>query len=93
MPIVEITMIEGRTPEAKRRLIAKVTDAIEESIAAPRESIRIILREIPALHFGGGREDQGKDRSATRLTGAVGQSVNKTGGYNDRICPWDAARS
>ena len=52
MPIVEITMIEGRTPEAKRRLIAKVTDAIEESIAAPRDSIRIILREIPALHFG-----------------------------------------
>ena len=37
MPIVEITMIEGRTPEAKRRLIARVTDAIEESIAAPRE--------------------------------------------------------
>ena len=27
MPIVEITMIEGRAPEAKRRLIAKVTDA------------------------------------------------------------------
>jgi len=52
MPIVEITMIEGRAPEAKRRLIAKVTDAIEESIAAPRDSIRIILREIPALHFG-----------------------------------------
>ena len=37
MPIVEITMIEGRTPEAKRRLIAKVTDAIVEAIEAPRE--------------------------------------------------------
>ncbi len=52
MPIVEITMIEGRTPEAKRRLIAKVTDSIIEAIDAPRDSIRIILREIPALHFG-----------------------------------------
>jgi 4-oxalocrotonate tautomerase len=53
MPIVEITIIEGRAPDAKRRLIAKVTDAIEESIAAPRDSIRVILREIPALHFRG----------------------------------------
>ena len=52
MPIVEITMIEGRTPDAKRRLVAKVTDAIVESIEAPRESVRIILREIPGLHFG-----------------------------------------
>ena len=52
MPIVEITMIEGRSAEAKRRLIAKVTDSIIEAIDAPRNSIRIILREIPALHFG-----------------------------------------
>jgi 4-oxalocrotonate tautomerase len=52
MPIVEITMIEGRSAEAKRRLIAKVTDSIIEAIDAPRDSIRIILREIPALHFG-----------------------------------------
>jgi len=54
MPIVEITMIEGRSAEAKRRLAAKVTDAIVEAIEAPRESIRVILREIPALHFAVG---------------------------------------
>ena len=38
MPIVEITMIEGRSPEAKRRLIVKVTDAIEDS--SRRRAIR-----------------------------------------------------
>lgn len=52
MPIVEITIIEGREADKKRRLIAKVTDAIVEAIDAPRESVRIILREIRALHFG-----------------------------------------
>ena len=52
MPIVEITLIEGRSAPAKRRLIEKVTDAVVESIEAPRESVRVILREIPALHFG-----------------------------------------
>ena len=52
MPIVDITLIEGRTPEAKTRLIAKVTDAVVEAIAAPRDSVRVILREIPGSHFG-----------------------------------------
>jgi len=61
MPIVEITLIEGRSPEAKRRLVAKVTDAIVEAIEAPPEAVRIILREIPALHFGvAGRVREGQ---------------------------------
>ncbi len=54
MPIVEITLIEGRSVEVKRRLIAKVTDGIIEAIDAPRESIRIILREVPPEHFAVG---------------------------------------
>jgi 4-oxalocrotonate tautomerase len=54
MPIVEITMIEGRSEEAKLRLHAKVTDAIHEAIDAPKESVRIIIREVPPLHFSAG---------------------------------------
>ena len=54
MPIVEITLIEGRTAEAKRRLIAKVTDVIVEAIDAPKDSVRIILPEIPPSHFAAG---------------------------------------
>jgi 4-oxalocrotonate tautomerase len=51
MPIVEITLIEGRSEEAKLRLHAKVADAVVEAIGAPRETVRVILREIPSLHF------------------------------------------
>lgn len=65
MPIVEITMIEGRTPEAKRRLIAKVTDAIVEAIDAPIDSVRIILREVPALHFGAAGKTKEKPPAPT----------------------------
>ncbi len=54
MPIVEITLIEGRDREAKQRLVEKVTEAIVDSIAAPRESVRIILREVPGEHFAVG---------------------------------------
>lgn len=59
MPIVDITLIEGREPEKKRRLIAAVTDAVEHSLEAPRQSIRVILREVPAAHFGAGGEPKG----------------------------------
>ncbi|TAK48917.1 MAG: hypothetical protein EPO23_05525 [Xanthobacteraceae bacterium] len=52
MPIVDITMIEGRTAEAKAKLIAKVTDAVVEAIGAPPEAVRVILRELPGSHFG-----------------------------------------
>lgn len=54
MPIVEITIIEGRDQVAKRRLVEKVTDAIVELIAVPRELVRIILREIPGEHYAVG---------------------------------------
>lgn len=58
MPIVEVTLIEGRSADAKRRLVAKVTDAIVEAIEAPRGAVRVIVREIPALHFGIGGKVQ-----------------------------------
>ncbi len=54
MPIVEITLIEGRTDEAKEKLHKKVAEAVSDSIGAPLESIRIILREVPGAHFSAG---------------------------------------
>ena len=54
MPIVEITLIEGRSDEAKARLMQKVADAIHEAIEAPKETIRIVIREVPPLQFSAG---------------------------------------
>jgi 4-oxalocrotonate tautomerase len=51
MPLVEVTLVEGRTPEQLRDLQVKLTDAVIEAITAPRESIRVILRELPTTHF------------------------------------------
>ncbi len=51
MPIIEVTLVDGRSPEKKEALIAALTDAVEQSIGAPRESVRVILREIPPAHF------------------------------------------
>ena len=56
MPIIEVNMLEGRTPDDKERLIQALTDAAIESIGAPRQSVRIILREMPPGHFAVGGE-------------------------------------
>lgn len=47
-------MLEGRSTHDKERLIEALTDAAITSIGAPRESIRIILREMAASHFAVG---------------------------------------
>ena len=52
MPIINITLIEGRPAEKKAELIRELTDATERVLAAPRESIRVIINEIPPEHLG-----------------------------------------
>ena len=54
MPIVEVTLIEGRSHDAKKQMVVAVTDAIVASLGAPREAVRIIIREVPAYHFAAG---------------------------------------
>jgi len=54
MPIMVVHMMEGRSDEQKERLIEKLTDAAVEALDAPRQSVRIMLQEMPKTHFGVG---------------------------------------
>ena len=54
MPIVEVTLAEGRTPEQLRALISAITGAVSESISAQLGQVRVIIREVPATHFAAG---------------------------------------
>ena len=54
MPLVEITLVQGRSPTQLRTLISKVTDAVESAVGAPRPSIRVVLREVPPTHWAAG---------------------------------------
>ena len=47
MPIVQITMAQGRTSDKKEELIKRVTDAIVETLQVPIDSVRIALYELP----------------------------------------------
>lgn len=54
MPIVQISMIAGRTSEKKEQLMKKVTDAIIEVLQVPADRVRIILNEVPKENIGYG---------------------------------------
>ncbi len=54
MPFVEVTLVEGRSPDQLRHLISAVTAAVVESVDAPRESVRVVIREVPGTHFAAG---------------------------------------
>ncbi len=54
MPIVNITLIEGRTDAQKQAMFHEVTEAIHRSLNAPREAVRILINEIPASHIAAG---------------------------------------
>lgn len=68
MPIVSIMMIEGRTLEKKRAMIKAVTEAIVQSLDAPRESVRIVINEVPMDHFavGGMTRDERDQKNAAQ---------------------------
>ena len=56
MPLIEVTLAEGRSPEKLRALISKLTEAVVETDVAKKEAVRVILREVPKSHWAAGDE-------------------------------------
>ncbi|MEW6695313.1 2-hydroxymuconate tautomerase [Tepidimonas thermarum] len=52
MPFAQIYMLEGRTPEQKKAVIEKVTQALQEATGAPKETIRVWIHEMPKENWG-----------------------------------------
>ncbi len=52
MPLAQIHMIEGRTEEQKLAVIEKVTDALCEAVGAPRETVRVVIYDVPKTNWG-----------------------------------------
>ena len=54
MPLIEVTLVEGRSAAQLRTLVSALTQAAVEAVDAPLESVPVILREVPATHFAAG---------------------------------------
>ena len=54
MPLVEMTLVEGRTPQQIRALIHELTAAVVRSLEVPQQSVRVVVREVPKTHWAAG---------------------------------------
>jgi len=52
MPIANLMILAGRAPQDKQALIRAVTAAIVDTLKVKPESVRVIVQEVPAEHWG-----------------------------------------
>ncbi|MCM2533385.1 4-oxalocrotonate tautomerase [Neobacillus pocheonensis] len=52
MPIINVQMMEGRPKEKIAEVIHNITNTVSETLGSPKESIRVIVTEIPKTHWG-----------------------------------------
>ena len=46
MPLIQVTMLKGRTIEQKRKIAARITDAMVEDAKAAKEAVVVTFIEI-----------------------------------------------
>ncbi|MDE5414650.1 2-hydroxymuconate tautomerase [Alkalihalobacterium chitinilyticum] len=51
MPYITVKMLEGRNEEQKRALVERVTEAVSETVNAPKENIVVFIEEMPKNHY------------------------------------------
>jgi 4-oxalocrotonate tautomerase len=54
VPLVEVTLVEGRTPARIRSLVGELHRAVVRALDAPPDAVRVIVREVPPTHWAAG---------------------------------------
>lgn len=56
MPLIEVSIARGRTPEQLRALIARLHRAAETAVGAVPDNTTVIVREIEHEHWSRGNQ-------------------------------------
>lgn len=54
MPMIQITLLQGRSEAMRHELIAAVSEAAATSLQIPIEKVNVALYEVPADNYGTG---------------------------------------
>jgi len=54
MPVIQITLLEGRKAEQKRRIASRITDVMVEEAGASREGITVTFIEVSRDNYARG---------------------------------------
>jgi 4-oxalocrotonate tautomerase len=82
VPLVQVSMAEGRTDEQKRALLQAITQAVHESLGAPVASIRVWIHEFGPHEFIAGGEiyaDRQARLAAERQAGGEAGEAGEAG--------------
>jgi 4-oxalocrotonate tautomerase len=52
MPLIQVYILEGRSPEKKEKLIYELTETVCKVLDAPKENVRVMIQEMPLEHWG-----------------------------------------
>ncbi|SFM89193.1 4-oxalocrotonate tautomerase [Pseudonocardia ammonioxydans] len=66
MPVIQVTLTRGRTPEQLRALGEALTAAAADTLGAKPETVRVVLNECEAEHFFVGGESLAELRASGR---------------------------
>ena len=64
MPIIQATIIEGRSPEALREFIRQLTDSAVNALGAPAETVKVVVTEVKPTHYGSGNHTVAEKNAA-----------------------------
>lgn len=70
MPIVQVSIAEGRRPDQIRTLVHRVSAAVAESLDAPVDTVRVLVTEVPLTHWGSGSQTLAEKRGAGQAPAA-----------------------
>ncbi|MGI4813564.1 MAG: tautomerase family protein [Janthinobacterium lividum] len=71
MPIVQISLVEGRDEAVVKECIKAVARTVHETLGAPLETIRVFATLVPASHWAVG------DRTKDEMAAAAAREASK----------------
>jgi len=54
MPLVQVTMLQGRTADQKRKIAQRITDTMVEEAGARRDAVVVAFLEVPKESYASG---------------------------------------
>jgi 4-oxalocrotonate tautomerase len=54
MPLIQVTMLEGRTADQKRKIAQRITETMVEEAGARREAIIVAFHEVSKESYASG---------------------------------------
>ena len=54
MPLIQVTMLQGRTVDQKRKIVQRITDTMVEEAGARREAILVTFVEVSKESYASG---------------------------------------